>query len=42
MIAEVESVSRLAAMIAVNPDANWQHCFGSLLSALAYPIPAHV
>src|SRR5205823_4946788 len=26
----------------VNADANWQHCFGSLLSPLAYAISAHV
>src|SRR6266496_836694 len=42
MIAEVEGVRRVAAVIAVNPDANWHHGFGSLLSPLACAISAHV
>jgi hypothetical protein len=42
MVGEVESVGRVAVVITVNPDANWQHGFGSLLSPLAYAISAHV
>jgi hypothetical protein len=35
-------VGRVAALIAVNPDANWNDRLGSLLSPLACAISAHV
>jgi len=42
MVAEVEGVGRVAALIAVNPDANWHDRFASLLSSLAYAISRDV
>lgn len=42
MVAEVEGVGRVAALIAVNPDANWHDRFGSLLSSLAYTMSRHI
>ncbi len=40
-VAKVESVGRVATLIAVNPDANRHDRFGSLLAPLAYAISRH-